>query len=389
VPRGAQAAGIVGIVFAILAFWIAVPPVTTRHAVVPIVLAAIGLALGAWATWKGKRRLGIVTMVLAAAFGALGVAATISSVGNLESVFVWGALVASMLRYATPLVFAAVGGMFSERSGVVNIGLEGMLLAGCFFGFLGADKLGSWEMGVLLAAIAGGVLALIHAVISIHLRADQILSGTAIWFLGVGLTGYLFVDIYGPEGTPSGISSIPDVNLGFLDDIPFIGEAFGSLNLMIWVAFVLVVVSYYAIFRTPFGLHLRSVGEHPRAAETVGLSVYRIRYTAVVLSGVLAGLGGAFLSIGFVDSFSERMTAGIGFIALAALIFGNWRPKGLFLACLLFGFSSAVAQRLPVYSDSLAVLFQTLPYVLTLIAVAGVVGRPRPPAAVGIPYERK
>ena len=130
------------------------------------------------------------------------------------------------------------------------------------------------------------------------------------------------------------------------------------------------------------------MGEHPRAAETVGLSVYRIRYTAVILSGILAGLGGAFLSIGFVNSFSENMTAGAGFIALAALIFGNWRPKGLFLACLLFGFSSAIADRLPVYSDSLAVLFETLPYVLTLIAVAGVVGRPRPPAAIGIPYVR-
>jgi simple sugar transport system permease protein len=264
-----------------------------------------------------------------------------------------------------------------------------MLLMGCFFGFLGADKLGSWEAGLLMAAIAGGLLALVHAVVSINLRADQILSGTAVWFIAIGLTGYLFVDIYGPEGTPGAVAGIPDVHLGFLDGIPFIGEAFGSLNLMIWLAFLLLIVSYYAIFRTPFGLHLRSVGEHPRAAETVGLSVYRIRYTAVILSGVLAGLGGAFLSIGFLHSFSERMTFGIGFIALAALIFGNWRPRGILLACLLFGLASALADRLPVYSDSLAVLFQTLPYVLTLIAVAGVVGRPRPPAAVGIPYERR
>ncbi len=364
------------------------PPVAARSAAVPIVLAACALALGAWTAWKGSRRLGITAMVLALAFGALGVAATISSVDNLESVFVWSALTASMLRYATPLIFAAVGGMFSERSGVVNIGLEGMLLMGCFFGVLGADKFGSWEAGVLLAAVAGGVLAAIHAVVSIHLRADQILSGTAIWFFAIGLTGYLYIDIYGPEGVPGSIPGIPDVELGFLDGVPFFGEAFGSLDLMIWVAFVLVIASYFVIFRTPWGLRLRSVGEHPRAAETVGLSVYKIRYTAVILSGVLAGLGGAFLSIGFVNSFSEGMTAGIGFIALAALIFGNWRPKGLFLACLLFGFSSAVADRLPVYSDSLAVLFETLPYVLTLIAVAGVIGRPRPPAAVGIPYVR-
>jgi simple sugar transport system permease protein len=389
VPRGATATGIAGIVLAILALWIAVPPVTARQVAVPVVIAAAALALGAWTAWKGHRRLGIVAMVLAVILGGLGVAATQSSVANLEVVFVWGALTAAMLRYATPLIFAAVGGMFSERSGVVNIGLEGMLLMGCFFGFLGADKLGSWEAGVLMAAIAGGVLALIHAWVSINLRADQILSGTAVWFVAIGLTGYLFIDIYGPEGTPGGVPAIPDVELGFLDGIPFIGEAFGSLNLMIWLAFVLLIVSYYAIFRTPFGLHLRSVGEHPRAAETVGLSVYKIRYTAVILSGVLAGLGGAFLSIGFLDSFSERMTAGIGFIALAALIFGNWRPRGIFLACLLFGLASAIADRLPVYSDSLAVLFETLPYVLTLIAVAGVVARPRPPAAVGIPYARR
>jgi simple sugar transport system permease protein len=326
-------------------------------------------------------------MALAVMMGALGVAATQSSVSNLESVFVWSALIASMLRYATPLIFAAIGGMFSERSGVVNIGLEGMLLVGAFFGFLGADKLDSWVWGIVTAAVAGGLLALIHAVVSIHLRADQILSGTAIWFLALGLTGYLFVDIYGPEGTPGGVSTIPSVDLGFLDGIPIL-EGFSNLNLLIWVGLLLVPLSYYAIFRTAFGLRLRSVGEHPRAAETVGLSVYRIRYTAVVLSGVLAGLGGAFVSIGFVNSFSENMIAGQGFIALAALIFGNWRPGGLFAAALLFGFSSAIAQRLPVYSDSLAVLFQSLPYLLTLIAVAGVIRRPRPPAAVGIPYVR-
>lgn len=387
IPRGARATGVASLVLAVVAFWIATPPVSARSMAVPIVIAAVALALGAWTAWRGERRLGIVAMVLAAALGALGAAATASSQANLESVFVWSALVAAMLRYATPLVFAALGGMFSERSGVVNIGLEGMLLAGAFFGVLGADKLGGWPWGVLAAAIAGGALALIHAVVSIHLRADQILSGTAIWFLGTGLTGYLFIDIYGPNGTPGNIPAIPNVHLAFLEGVPFV-EGLSSLNLMIWVGILLLPVSYYVVFRTPFGLRLRSVGEHPRAAESVGLSVYRIRYTAVILSGVLAGLGGAFLSIGFVNSFSERMTAGAGFIALAALIFGNWRPQGLFAAALLFGFARAIADRLPVYSGSLAVLFQTLPYLLTLIAVAGVVRRPRPPASVGIPYVR-
>ncbi|HTI35758.1 MAG TPA: hypothetical protein VL422_18925 [Miltoncostaea sp.] len=388
VPRGAKAVGIAAVVLALLAFWLAVPPVTTRSVAVPLVVALVALALGAWTTWRGERRLGIIAMALALIFGFLGIAATHSSVSNLESVFIWGTLVAAMLRYATPLILAAIGGMFSERSGVVNIGLEGMILVGAFFGFLGADKMGNWVWGVVLAMLAGAVLALIHAVVSIHLRADQILSGTGVWLLGWGLTGYLFIDIYGPEGTPGEVSAIPDIHLGFLGDNSFLGQAIGDLNLLIWVALIMVPLSYWIIFRTAFGLRLRSVGEHPRAAETVGLSVYRIRYTGVILSGILAALGGAFLSIGFVDSFSENMSKGQGFIALAALIFGNWRPKGIFFAALLFGSASAIAQRLPVYSDSLAVLFQTLPYLLTLIAVAGVIRRPRPPAAVGIPYVR-
>jgi simple sugar transport system permease protein len=294
-----------------------------------------------------------------------------------------------MFRYATPLIWAALGGMFSERSGVINIGLEGMLLMGAFFGILGADKTGSWVLGVVIAAVAGGVLAAIHAVVSVTWRADQIVSGTAIWFLGLGLTGYLFVDIYGAEGTPGDIPGIPDVSLGFLEGVPYFGEAFGDLNLMIWLAFLAVIVSYFVVFRTPFGLRLRSVGEHPRAAETVGLSVYRIRYGAVILSGMLAGLGGAFLSIGFVKSFEQNMTFGAGFIALAAMIFGNWKPKGLFLAALLFGLSSAIAQRMPVYSESGAILFETLPYVITIVAIAGLIGRTRPPAAIGVPYTRQ
>ena len=157
---------------------------------------------------------------------------------------------------------------------------------------------------------------------------------------------------------------------------------------MIWIALILVPVSWVVLFKTPLGLRIRAVGEHPKAADTVGISVYGIRYGAVVLSGMLAACGGAYLSIGFVNSFNENMTAGRGFIALAAVIFGNWRPFGAAAACLLFGFSSALAQRLPEYSSSAAVLFQALPYVLTLIAVAGVIGRSIPPAAVGRPYKK-
>ena len=223
--------------------------------------------------------------------------------------------------------------MFSERSGVVNIGLEGMMLMGAFFAILAADKLDSWPLGILAAAVAGGLTALIHAFVSISLRADQIVSGTAINFLALGVTGYFFIDVYGDQGTPGeGIPRIPTVNLDFLSSIPGIGtfleDVFGNLNLMVWLSFVLLIVSYFVIFKSPVGLRLRAVGEHPRAADTVGISVYTTRYVAVVISGMLAALGGAYLSIGFLGSFNENMTAGRGFIALAALIFGNWRPLG-------------------------------------------------------------
>jgi len=263
-----------------------------------------------------------------------------------------------------------------------------MMLMGAFFSVLGADKSGSWAIGLGVGMLAGGAAALVHAFFSIHLRADQIVTGTAINFLAIGLTGYLYVDIYGDEGTPTDVPSIPNVHIGFLDDLYFIGPVFGDLNLMIWLAILLVVVSWIVMFKTPIGLRIRSVGEHPRAADTVGIDVYAVRYGAVILSGLLAAAGGAYLS-SFVNSFSENMTAGRGFIALAALIFGNWRPWGTAAACLLFGFSTALGQRLPEYSESASVLFQALPYVLTLIAVAGVIGRTIPPAAVGRPYKKQ
>ena len=178
-----------------------------------------------------------------------------------------------------------MGGMFSERSGVTNIGLEGMMLMGAFFGILGLRQVRAWYYGLLVAIVAGGLMALLHAVLSIQLRADQIVGGTAINFLALGLTGYLFIDIYGQEGTPTDISSIPQVNLGFLDDVPFFGTVFGHLNLMIWVALILIPLASVVLFKTPLGLRIRAVGEHPRAADTVGISVYGVRYGAVVLSG--------------------------------------------------------------------------------------------------------
>jgi len=383
--------GIAGVVIGIAACWVALPPVTARSVVLPVVLGVIAAAVGVWMIRIGERRLGWGAVAAALLGVAGGIASTQAATGNLKTVFVWSALFAAMLRWATPLTFAAIGGMFSERSGVVNIALEGMMLMGAFFGIWGADKTGSWVLGLVIAIIAGGALALVHAVFAVHLRVDQIVGGTAINFLALGITGYLFIDIYGDAGTPSNVSQIPDVHLGFLKHVYFVGGVFGQLNSMIWLSFAVLVGAYVFMFRTPFGLRLRSVGEHPRAADTVGISVYKTRYAAVVTSGMLAALGGAYLSIGQVHSFNQNMTHGRGFIALAALIFGKWRPFGAFGASLLFGFSTALAFQLPNVQSwaSSAILFQALPYAVTIVAVAGVIGRSIPPAAIGRPYTKQ
>jgi general nucleoside transport system permease protein len=378
-----------GIVLGCLAFLLALPPITARAPWWPALAGIPAIGAGIWAVTSGVRRLGWLAVATGILGTALGVLATNTSSSNLDYVVSWTPLFTAMLAFATPLTFAAIGGMFSERSGVVNIGLEGMMLTGAFFAVLGADKLGNWALGLLCAVIAGGVAALIHAFVSIHLRADQIVSGTAINFLALGVTGYFFIQVYGDQGVPGSIPRVPTVNLNAIDGIPLIGPVFGHLNLMIWLTFVTLIVSYIVMFRTPIGLRIRSVGEHPRAADTVGISVYKTRYAAVILSGMLAALGGAYLSIGFVGSFNENMTAGRGFIGLAALIFGNWRPFGAFAAALLFGFSTALSFRLAQPWGNAAVLFQSLPYVLTLIAVAGVIGRSIPPAASGRPYRKQ
>jgi ABC-type uncharacterized transport system permease subunit len=379
--------GWAGVALGLLAFYLALPPVLVRSVVPSAVLALVGLALGAAAIQSGAKRVGWGAIVACAAGFAGAAAATASGAGNLERVVVWSALCAAMLRYATPITFAALGGVVSERAGVVNIGLEGMMLAGAFFGAWGADVTSSWVGGLLIGMAGGGAFALIHAVFAVTLRADQIVSGTAVNLLAAGVTGFLFIDIYGDQGTPDDLPAIPDLSLP-LDWIPFVGDAIGHLNLMVWLGLALVVALTVYLFRTPQGLRLRSVGENPLAADTAGISPIRVRYRAVIISGMLAAMGGVFLSIGFVHSFNQQMTAGRGFIGLAAVIFGKWRPGGALAAALLFGFSSALAQRLPVFSPTTATLFQALPYVLTLIAVAGLVGRSRPPAADGVPYER-
>ena len=387
--RDPGATGALSLVLSALAAFLAIPPIQTRTVTWPIVVGVVAAALGLWTATRGRRRLGYGGVVAGVLGIGLGILATRSGIDNLNAVFNAG-LVGQTFAFATPLIFGAIAGMFSERSGVVNIGLEGMMLMGAFWGVYGADKGGTWVVGLLVGMGAGGILALIYAYFAIHLRADQIVGGTAVNFLALGITGYFFFQLYHGEYVPTGVSTIPDVKIPGISSSHFLGPAIGDLNLMVWVGFALVIVSYIVVFKTPIGLRIRACGEHPRAADTVGINVYAVRYGAVVLSGLLAAAGGVYLSDGFGGgAFNDNMTAGRGFIALAAMIFGNWRPFGAFGAATLFGFSSAVALRLQVYSASASTLFNVLPYVLTLIAVAGVIGRTVAPAADGRPYKKQ
>jgi simple sugar transport system permease protein len=383
-----EGAAVAGIACGLLAFLVTIPPFTARSVAIPFILGFVAGALAIAALARGERRLG----TWAAAAAVLGTAVGLWTQGvekeTLEGVFTAG-LIAATLRFATPLAFAAMGGIFSERSGVVNIGLEGMMLVGAFFAIWGALWSGSWIVGLAMAMLFGGLLALIHGFFCIHLRADQIVSGFAVNLLALGVTGFLFTKLY-PSGIPRGVSRVPNIELGFLDGIPVVGNflygVFGNLNLLVWVMLATVVLTFVVLFRTPIGLRIRACGEHPRAADTVGISVYGVRYAAVITSGVLAALGGAFLSLGFVGNFAENMTSGRGFIALAAVIFGKWRPGWAFAATLLFGFGFALAIPLQREAGISENLISTVPYVLTLIAVAGLIGRSIPPAAVGKPY---
>jgi ABC-type uncharacterized transport system permease subunit len=291
------------------------------------------------------------------------------------------------LAAAVLLLLPALGGVISERSGVVNIAMEGMMLTAAFFG-VWADL--NWHnvwLATAVAMIAGGLMALIHAVVSIRFRADQIVSGIAINIFAAGLTVFLVNRIYGLQdvGHVGQSELLPIWNVPGLSQIPFIGVVVFQQNVVVYAALVLLVLTEIVLFRTRLGLRIRAVGEHPQAADTAGLNVYAIRYGAVITSGLLSGLAGAFLAIGVSNTFTPNMTDGRGYIALAAMIFGKWTPRGAFVACLIFGLGEAI------YANNSTIhvsqyLLNMLPYVLTLIVLAGLVGRSTPPAADGIPY---
>lgn len=297
-------------------------------------------------------------------------------------------LLASMVRNATPLVFAALGGMFSERSGVVNIGLEGLMLISAFAGVAGAFYSGSAWVGLLFALGAGLIFALIHALMSITFEADQIISGTAINLLALGGTGFLMELVFGRSGTSPRVQGFEPIPIPVLSDIPVVGRAFFDQSLLVYLMYAMIPLAYFVVFRTPFGLRLRGTGEAPEAVDTAGVSVARMRYYGVALSGLLAALGGVYLSMGILSAFTEGMTSGRGFIALAALIFGRWNPIGAAGAAFLFGLAQAFIFQAP--QDVIPLEFlQMIPYLLTIVVLAGFGGRAVAPAAIGRPYRKE
>jgi simple sugar transport system permease protein len=299
-----------------------------------------------------------------------------------------GPILQSTIRFATPLVFAALGGLFSERSGVINIGLEGLMLMSAFAGVVGANFSGSALVGLFTALGAGLLFALIHALMCVTFEADQIISGTAINLLALGGTGFLMVVIFGSGGTSPRVDSFESVAIPLLSDIPIIGKALFDQSILVYLMYILVPVIYFVVYRTPFGLRLRSTGEAPEAVDTAGVSVARMRYYGVGLSGILAGLGGVYLSMGLLSAFTEGMTGGRGFIALAALIFGRWNPIGVLALPLLFGFSQA--STLGVSLEAIPIEFvEMFPYILTIVALAAFGGRAIAPAAIGKPYRKE
>jgi len=287
------------------------------------------------------------------------------------------------LRQSTPITLGALSGIFCERVGVVNIAIEGMMLSAAYAGFMTNVFTGNLLLSVLVAMLTGGLMGLLHALLSVTFKVDQIISGTVINILAIGSTGYF----YQAGATTKG--KLTPIIIPILSDLPIVGDVLFKNPPITYTAIAMVFITAFVLFRTKWGLRTRAVGEHPGAADTVGINVYRMRYFNVIIGGMIAGLGGAFLTLEAVGSFERLITNGRGFISLAAVIFGKWNPFGAWTAALLFGFANALQTQLQ-FSGVLDIPHEfigMLPYLLTVLVLAGFVGRARPPAALGQPYE--
>ncbi len=298
-------------------------------------------------------------------------------------------ILSAMLRMAAPLLLACLGGLFTARAGIINLALEGVMLAGAFTGFVGAYISGSLFVGVITAMAGGVAMSMILGVLSIHGRANQTVAGVGINIASLGITSYLFKVFFSGKGLMKAPSFSP-IPIPLLSRIPVVGKAFFDQGLLVYLAFALVPVVWYVLYRTPYGLTIRATGEHPKAVDTLGGNVYRVRYVSIIALGMLAGLGGACLTIGQTGTFAENITAGKGYIALAALIFGRFTPIGSLASALIFGFFEGIQLRLQTAGVAIPHQFLTmLPYLMTLLALTVFVKRSQAPAAMGKPYNRQ
>ncbi|NCE65288.1 ABC transporter permease [Pseudoflavonifractor sp. 524-17] len=291
----------------------------------------------------------------------------------------------AMVRMACPIMLASLGALFTARSGIINFAMEGIMIMGAFFGVYGSHMTGNPWIGAVFGMLAGLAASMVLGVMSISVKVDQVVAGTGINVLFLGLTSYLFTVMY-PNGQPSSVNTFPTLPIPVLSGIPVVGILFRQ-SLLTYLAFLLVPVIWYLLNRTTFGLCLRAVGEQPHAADSLGIHVDKMRYVAIILAGLLGGLGGAALSLGQVSVFIENMTSGRGYVAWSAVTVGKWNPFGIMGASLLFGGAEAVQLRLQAMGISLPhQFFQMLPYVLTMVVLAGVVGRTVGPKAMGKPF---
>ncbi|MDF1513140.1 MAG: ABC transporter permease [Anaerolineae bacterium] len=349
------------------------------------VLTILAVFAGAWQLAKGFKRSSIALGFVAGLF----VIAFLAWAARDQSMNVTGLLQSTLLR-AIPITLAALSGIMCERSGVVNIGIEGMMLAGAFLASLIGSIFQNVWAGLLGAMLGGGLMAALLAVMAIKYKVDQVVSGTAITILATGLTSFLSTRFMADNTSLNSPPTYRPIPVPLLSKIPILGPVLFNHTFLIYLTFALVIGIQLMLYYTRWGLRTRAVGEHPRAADTLGVNVFKLRYINVVLGGMVAGLGGAYLVLGSVGRFDEVMTAGKGYIGLAAMIFGKWNPFGAVASSLIFGFADSLQVKLAILTVPIPSQFLLMaPYLVTMIILAGVVGRSRPPAASGIPYEKE
>lgn len=384
------AAAVVVLVLALLGV-AGVTVITVSSPVVGWIASLVMLGVAGWSAWlapRGRKLPRWAAAAFAVAF-VVGFLVWIVAGGRDATPFIsLAGLLAGAVTLAVPLVFGSLSGVLCERSGIVNIAIEGQLLIGAFAAAVGATVTRNVYAGLAAAAIAGALVSLVLAVVSIKYLVNQIIVGVVLNVLVVGLTNFLFSTLL--TANPEGLNKPPhlgSLEIPVLADVPLIGPILFRQSLVGYLMYVAVIVVYVGLFHTRWGLRVRAVGEHPQAADTLGVNVNRTRFWNTIIGGAVAGIGGSFFTLVAVDAFSKEMSAGRGYIALAALIFGRWNPLGAFLASLLFGFADNLQSVITIIGSPVPSQFMAmLPYVVTVFAVVGLVGRSRPPAMEGIPY---